>query len=301
MKFHQLQALLFAVIILLGYSNSIYAHTTVFACEPEWAALAKALGGNKLKIYTATTALQDPHHIQARPSLIAKTRRADMLACTGSELEIGWLPVLLRKSGNGKIQPGREGYFMATEHVALLEKPAVVDRSMGDIHAAGNPHIQFDPYRISQVAQAMAETLGEIDSGNRGFYQQRLHRFLTNWKKAIRRWEQRTQSLRGKSFVAHHQSWIYMAKWLGLKQLATLEPKPGIPPTSSHLAHVLAKVKHNPPDMIIYATYQSSKAARWLSKKTGTPTIAIPFSVSRNETLFQWYNKFITQLLEKSK
>jgi len=148
------------------YSNTAYAQINVFACEPEWSALAHALGGNELKIYSATTAQQDPHHIQARPSLIAKTRQADILICTGAELEVGWLPLLLRKSANKKIQPGQIGYFMAAEKVSLLEKPTLLDRSQGDIHASGNPHIHLDPHRMALIATALAKTLIKVDGQN---------------------------------------------------------------------------------------------------------------------------------------
>ncbi len=299
MKYYQLISKFITVIFLLSGSSISYAQLTVFACEPEWGALAKEIGGDNVKVVTATTAMQDPHHIQARPSLISKIRRADLLACTGAELETGWLPVLLRKSSNSKIQRGKPGYFMAAKQVILLDKPTVLDRSMGDVHAAGNPHIQFSPYRIAKVALAMANTLVSIDASHQSDYQQNLHHFLTDWQQAINQWEQKTKSLRGKTFVAHHNNWVYLAHWLGLKRIATLEPKPGVPPSASHLAAVLAKVKQNPPDFIIYSSYQSDKASNWLSEKIATPAIAIPFSVSEDETLSHWYDRFINQLIEK--
>ncbi len=288
---------LIALLLLLIVSKPGFARLNVFACEPEWAALAKALGGDNLHIVRATTAQQDPHHIQARPSLIAKIRRADMIACTGAELEIGWLPLLLRKSSNAKIRPGALGYFMATEQVSLLDKPTSVDRSLGDIHAAGNPHIQFDPYRISKVAKAMTTRLIKLDPSHKNEYKKKGKQFLAHWQKSIQQWEKAIQPLHGKTFVAHHQGWSYLSQWLELKQIAVLEPKPGVPPTSSHLSEILAKVSDNPPDFIIYAGYQSDKAARWLANKTGKKAIAIPFSVSNDETLTQWYNGFIHLLL----
>ena len=287
-------------LLLLLTSQQSFAKLNVFYCEPEWAALAKELGGDHLHIVSATTAQQDPHHIQARPSLIAKIRRADLIVCTGAELEIGWLPLLLRKSANGKIQVGESGYFMATQQVSLLGKPTLVDRSMGDIHMAGNPHIQFDPYRMAKVAKALTQRLMKIDPAHDKDYQQKGNRFLAHWQKSIQQWEKIAQPLNGKAIVIYHQSWVYLSQWLGLKQLATLEPKAGVPPTSRHLSKILGKVKDNPPDLIIYAGYQSHRAARWLAKKTGKKAIAIPFSVSEDETLTQWYNRFIQLLLEAS-
>jgi len=297
MKIRQNWAFLSLLLLFCG-SGSALAEVKLFACEPEWAALARELGGERLSITSATTALQDPHHIQARPSLISKIRRADLLVCSGADLEIGWLPVLLRKSANAEIQPGSRGYFIATEQVELLGKPTVLDRSMGDVHMAGNPHIQFDPYRVMQVARALAARLAEIDQGHQAQYEANLHTFLDRWQSAIQRWESEAKSLRGRSMVVQHESWIYLQQWLGLKQLATLEPKPGVPPNAGHLAKVLAAVKKDRPDFIVYASYQSEKSAQWLAAKTGAPAVSLPFSVDADEGLIAWYDRFLHLLLQ---
>ena len=278
-------------------ANTAYAQINVFACEPEWAALTRSLGGDAVRVFSATTAQQDPHHIQARPSLIAKVRRADLLICTGAELEVGWLPLLLRKSGNGKIQPHRLGHFMAAKHVALLDKPAVLDRRLGDIHASGNPHVHFDPYRILQIAKALAARLGEIDAANQTLYQHNLRKFSQTWQQALAQWEQRAQPLRGQSIVVNHNNWLYLEQWLELTRVATLESKPGIPPSSTHLSKVLTVLQHNPATMILTASYQNDQAARWLSKKTGIPVARLPYSVSRQENLVQWFDRLLQQLL----
>lgn len=278
-------------------SNTVNAQINVFACEPEWAALTRSLGGEMVKVYSATTSQQDPHHIQARPSLIAKVRRAELLVCTGAELEIGWLPLLLRKSGNANIQPGQAGHFMAADQISLLEKPTVLDRSLGDIHAAGNPHFHLDPYRILKIAEELAVTLATVDPANSALYQKNWLNFTREWNQAISQWEQRAQPLRGKRVVVSHNSWVYLEQWLGLKKVATLESKPGIPPSSSHLSKVLTKLKHNPADMILYADYQNDKSARWLSQKSGLPTVGLPFSVTAKEDLSQWFDRLLELLL----
>ncbi|MCW8932129.1 MAG: zinc ABC transporter substrate-binding protein [Gammaproteobacteria bacterium] len=295
--FYQLKNRLLVMLVLVISSGNSYSEINVFACEPEWASLVKTLGGNKVSVFSATTALQDPHHIQARPSLIAKARRADLLACTGAELEVGWLPLLLRKSGNGKIMPDKSGYFMSSDHVTLLEKPKLLDRSQGDVHADGNPHIHLDPHRITQVAKALFNTLSSIDPDNHDYYQKNWMNFKDTWTKAIKKWELQSQSLSGKKIVVNHNSWVYLEDWLNLKRVATLEPKPGIAPSSTHLAQVLSQLKQNQADMILYATYQDSKAVHWLEEKTNIPVVALPFSVSNDETLFQWYEKIINQLM----
>ena len=143
-------------VLLLATAMPATAALNIFACEPEWGALAKELGGDKASIYVATTALQDPHRIEARPSLIARARTADLVVCTGAELEIGWMPLVQRQSGNARIQAGQPGYFEAASQLVLIEIPQRVDRSMGDVHAAGNPHVHLDPSNIARVAAALA-------------------------------------------------------------------------------------------------------------------------------------------------
>ncbi len=299
MMFHQWKKKHWLAVLLLTLcSSTVYAQLNIFACEPEWAALTRTLAGDAAKVYSATTAQQDPHHIQARPSLIAKVRRADMLVCTGAELEVGWLPLLLRKSGNAKIQPRQVGYFLATDHVSLLEKPTVLDRSLGDIHAAGNPHIHLDPYRVQQVAVALVSSLVKIDPSNKNNYLENLRIFTLEWREAITQWEKQTEKLRGKRIVASHNSWIYLEQWLGLTRVAVLEAKPGIPPSSRHLGKILTQLKQSPADIILYASYQNAKPARWLSQKTGLPVVSLPFSVSDKENLIQWFDKFLNQLLD---
>ena len=285
------------VLLLTLCSSTAYAQLNIFACEPEWAALTRTLAGKGSKVYSATTDQQDPHHIQARPSLIAKVRRADLLVCTGAELEVGWLPLLLRKSGNAKIQPGQVGYFMATDHVSMLEKPTVLDRSLGDIHAAGNPHVHLDPYRIEQVAVALASSLIKVDPSNEKDYQENLRIFTLEWRNAISQWEKQAERLRGKRIVVNHNNWVYLEGWLGLERLAVLESRPGIAPSSSHLAEVLTQLSANPADMILLASYQNDKPALWLSKKTGLRVVSLPFSPSDKENLIQWFDRLLQQLL----
>jgi len=285
------------VLLLLLCSNAVHAQLNVFACEPEWAALTEALGGDAVKVYSATSAEQDPHHIQARPSLIAKVRRADLLVCTGADLEVGWLPLLLRKSGNGDIQANQPGFFMAADQVSLLEAPAVLDRSLGDIHAAGNPHIHLDPYRLQQIAIALAATLGKVDPTNNDLYQANLGRFTHEWRQAITRWEMQAEALRGRRIVVSHNNWVYLEQWLGLERAAVLEAKPGVAPSSRHLAQLLVQLKLSPADMILNANYQNDQSARWLAQKTGLPIASLPFSVADEETLIQWFDRLLSQLL----
>ena len=251
----------------------------VFACEPEWAALAVELGGPLVEATSATTALQDPHQIQARPSLIARVRNADMVVCTGAELEFGWLPPLLQQSGNARVQPGQPGNFVAADLVRTLEIPGQVDRSQGDVHAAGNPHIQTDPRNIAVVAAALSARLQQLDPANAPQYGRQHADFSQRWQQAMGRWSARGAALRGVPVASQHKSFAYLYDWLGLKEVAVLEPKPGVEPTVSNLQGVLAALKAQPARIVIHAAYQDPRSSEWLSKNAGIPVVNLPFTV----------------------
>jgi zinc/manganese transport system substrate-binding protein len=278
-----------------------WATVNVFACEPEWAALTQEIGGDKVSVYQATTAQQDPHHIQARPSLIARTRVADLLVCTGAELEIGWLPLLVRTSGNDKLQAGQPGYFLAADFVPKLEIPTRLDRAEGDVHALGNPHIQLDPRNIARVASPLAERLGKIDPANAAYYQERLKAFGARWQKAITEWEVRAAPLKGMKLVPYHKDEIYLINWLGMDEEANLEPKPGVPPSAGHLAELLAKLKGEPANAITRTPYQDPKPGEWLSERTNIPAIMLPYTVGGTpgaKDLFSLFDETISRLLQ---
>jgi len=286
-------------VLLLSAVVDAQADINVFACEPEWAALAKELGGDRLTVYSATTSMQDPHHIQARPSLIAKARRADLLVCSGAELEAGWLPLLLRKSGNAKIQQNQPGNFLAADFVDKHDVPKKLDRSMGDVHAEGNPHIHTGPENILMVAGALYERLSDIDAGNAGYYQERYQSFKNDWMQQIERWKEQGDVLRGVKIVTHHTYWSYLNSWAGMHVLATLEPVPGVSPSSSHLAKLKKQLNEQEIKMIIHVSYVSERPSQWLAEQTGAPVIALPATVDYQggQTLSQWFDRVMQQLL----
>ena len=289
-----------ALVLLACLPGISQAKFNVFACEPEWAALAKELSNGEINIYSATTSTQDPHHIQARPSLIAKARRADLLICTGADLEVGWLPLLLRKAGNATIQPGQAGYFMAADYVDMLEVPATLDRSLGDVHASGNPHIHLEPNNMVRVANALVQRLIALDKSNSASYQKKHAQFVKDWQQSTADWSARAASLRGQKIVMHHNSWPYLNHWLGLNAVATLEPIPGVPPSSSHLARLKTRLSHNGVAMIIHAAYINERSAQWLSSRTGIPVVSLPASVNfqQGESLVQFYDTIIDALMK---
>jgi len=285
-------------------SGAVQARVNIFACEPEWAALAGEIAGDSAKITAATTAMQDVHHIQARPSLIAKARRADLLFCTGAELEVGWLPMLLRKANNPRIQPGNPGHLMAADYVELLDKRDQVDRSEGDIHAAGNPHIQTNPNKLIPVARELSKRLGQIDPDNAQAYDDNLEIFENKLSEAISHWEKKAEPLKGRKMVTHHRSWIYLQDWLGMEGVGTLESKPGIPPSSRYLSQLLSQMERSPADMIIYASYQDDSPAKWLSGRSCIPVVKLPISVGGSDAatdLFSVYDDLIDRMLAELK
>jgi zinc/manganese transport system substrate-binding protein len=297
-----MKAILRAIAVLSFASVALPAAAAlnVFACEPEWGALAQELGGDKVSVYSATTALQDPHRIEARPSLIARIRSADLLVCSGSELEIGWLPLLLTQSGNSRIQLGTPGYLEASQYVTKLEIPKVVDRALGDIHPGGNPHIHTDPRNISKVAAVLEERLARLDPANAGTYHSRAKAFLDRWQAAIARWEKEAAPLKGVPIVVHHKAFSYFINWTGMREVASLEPKPGIPPTPSHLAELLDQMKSQPAKVIVYSSYNSPQAAQFLSERSKIPTVMLPFTVGGTEKakdLFGLFDDMIGRLL----
>lgn len=294
--------LLYALVATLSLAaQPAQAALNVFACEPEWGALAQELGGDKVSIYNATQALQDVHHVQAKPSLIARMRSANLVACTGLELEVGWLPMVLRQAGNAAVQPGKPGYFEAGNYVPRLEIPQRLDRADGDVHAQGNPHIQLDPRNIAKVGVALAQRLAEVDPANAVFYQARQKDFALRWQTALLRWENLARPLKGVAVVVQHKAFPYLSDWLGLREVATLEPRPGVEPTSSHLAEVLAQLQQHPARMVIRAAYNDDRASIWLSERAKIPPVVLPFTVGGAEhanDLFGLFDVTVARLLD---
>jgi zinc/manganese transport system substrate-binding protein len=275
------------------------AALNVFACTPEWGALAAELGGEKASVYIATTALQDPHRIEARPSLIARARRADLMVCTGAQLELGWLPLVQAQSGNPKIQTGQPGYFEATRMVPLLEKPERLDRALGDVHPDGNPHIHLDPRNVARVAAALGERMASLDPSGASSYAARTKSFLGRWSDATARWEQQAAPLKGLPLVVHHRDLAYLFNWLGLREVGTLEPKPGLPPSTAHLMDLLERLKQTPAKAVVRSAYNDPRPAEWLSERARVPAMVLPYTVGGTEQakdLFGLYDDTLARL-----
>lgn len=268
--------------VALLMSVPVQAALEVFACEPEWAALVQVLGGERVAVVSATTPRQDAHRIEARPSLIARMRRADLVVCTGAELEAGWLPLLQQQAGNPRVMPGRPGYFEAASAVRLLEGTARVDRSEGDVHASGNPHIHTDPRNIEAVARVLTPRLVQADPSGGAHYQARLQAFLGSWQAAMARWQAAGRALAGVPVIVHHRHYSYLIHWLGLREVGMLEPKPGVEPSGAALSDLLARLPRaggQGARLIIRSSVNDPRAADWLASRTGLPVVELPATV----------------------
>ena len=275
------------------------AALNVFTCEPEWAALAQELGGDKVSVFSATTAQQDPHRVEARPSLIARFRNADVLICSGSELEVGWLPLLFTQSGNDRIQPGSQGYIEASQFVVRLEVPKVIDRALGDIHPQGNPHVHLDPRNIAKIAEVVTARFAELDARNADAYRARGEDFGKRWQQAMDKWRGEAQPLKGMPLVVYHKDMSYFINWAGMREVGSLEPKPGIPPTPTHLAELVEQMKRSPAKAVVYSPYNNPGAAQFLSQRANIPVVPLPFTVGgtpKAKDLFGLFDDTIERL-----
>ncbi|MFI3245550.1 MAG: zinc ABC transporter substrate-binding protein [Ferrimonas sp.] len=284
--------------LFMAFYSSHVSALTIFACEAEYASLAAEIAPNA-DIFSATSTKQDPHHVQARPSLIAQLRQADLAICAGAELEIGWFPLLQRKANNPLVLDGASGMLYAADVVEAIDKYDRLDRSMGDLHRAGNPHFQFSPQRVGIIAQAIRDKLMLIDPTQAEYYQSQWQQFDQRWRQATERWQQQATPLVGMKVVAYHSNFAYLFEWLGIDKVADLEPKPGLPPSSGHLSRLVAQLQGQPVEAIIYTDYQDARGAQWLAKHTKVPLLLLPLApqVAADDDLFRLYQRVLEQLL----
>lgn len=295
--------MLFAA-VLLTLASLAHAALDVFACEPEWGSLVGELAGDKAKVFVATTALQDVHRIQARPSLIARARTADLMVCTGADLEVGWLPMVINQSGNDKAQLGKPGYLEVANFVPRIEVPAVIDRALGDVHPLGNPHFQFGPKQVQLAADEIAKRLVRLDPANEVDYRNRLEDFKKRWKAATERWSAMGAPLKGVRAIQHHKNFSYLFEFLDMKEVGGLEPKPGVEPTSSHLNELVARQQTDPARLIVRSSYQSPAASEWLAQRISVPAVMLPATVGgtdASKNLFTLYDDAIQRMLNAVK
>ena len=262
---------------LLFTTRAARAEVTVVATVPSLAAIAREIGGQRVKVTSLALPTQDPHFVDAKPSLALDLNKADLLLAVGLDLEVGWLPVLQTGARNPKIQPGSQGFLDCSTLVTRLDVPQQpVDRSMGDVHAGGNPHYLYDPRAAASVARGIAARLGDLDPGRRAEYQASLEAFQKRLDGARAGWEQRLAKHRGAPVLAYHKSWVYLTGWLGLKEIEHIEPKPGIPPNPAHVARVLVATRQHGARAILQESYYPDQTARLIAQKSGAKLVVLP-------------------------
>jgi zinc/manganese transport system substrate-binding protein len=274
--FHKL-SLLFTTLAIWLWSGQASAKLEVVATTPDLGAIARDVGGPDAHVLTLALATQDPHFVDAKPHLALALSKANLLLLTGAGLEVGWLPTLLTGSRNSDIQAGSPGYLDCSSLVPLLEVPStVVDRSQGDIHPQGNPHFSYDPRRVETLAVGIGKRLAELDPAHKSGYFARTKTFLEALRAARSRWETRLAKARGQKIIAYHNSLPYLAEWLGLEIVEHVEPKPGIPPNPSHIAHVLEVARADKVRVIVQQAYYPSGTSKLIADKARATFLQIP-------------------------
>ena len=261
--------------VALAAAANASATVRVVATTPEYGALASAIGGDRVTVATLAKPTEDPHFVDAKPSHIVTLNRADLLIEGGADLEAGWLPPLLEGARNPKIATGQPGHLRASEGIQLMDVPSTLDRSQGDVHAAGNPHFMMDPVDAGIVAAHIADTLCTIDAGSCAVYKANLAAFQAKLDAKLKDWEAAVAPFKGTSIVTYHPTWKYFAARFGLISDLYLEPKPGIPPSPPHLAEVIQKMTEGKIRVILVEPFQSRKTAEAVADRTGATVVDV--------------------------
>jgi zinc/manganese transport system substrate-binding protein len=257
------------------------------ATLPWIGSLARKIGGEKIHVTTLVKPNQDPHMVEAKPSMILAGRKADMLMYNGLDLEIGYLPLILESARNPKIVPGKAGNFDCSRFVRVIEKPVAVDRNLGDVHPLGNPHYHFSPSNILRVTSAMTHALAAMDKANAAFYQKNFQEFESKFDRKQKQW--RSLDLHGKRFIAYHKLFEYLASEFCIEFIGYVEPKPGIPPSAGYVAELIESIRQNKPDGILTTIYYGKKQSESIGEKTGVKVILLPGDVGAMEGTDDWF------------
>jgi zinc/manganese transport system substrate-binding protein len=269
----QIKFLVTVVLFSLGAAFSAQAKISVVATLPDFGAIAREIGGDKVVVTVLAKPTEDPHFVDARPSFVVNLRQADVLIDGGAELEIGWLPPLLQNARNPKIEIGQPGRVQASQGVRLMEVPEQLTRAAGDVHAMGNPHFMVDPIIAKAVAGHIANAFAAIDPAHTAEYQTNEKSFENTINGKLQEWGAKLLPYRGQSLVAYHDSWPYYAHRFGININVFLEPKPGIPPSPSHLAEVIAQMKAQKIKAVLVEPYHNRKIAEKVAESTGAKVV----------------------------
>jgi zinc/manganese transport system substrate-binding protein len=286
---------LFTLLVVLLAPRLARADLDVVATVPTLAAVAKEVGGDHVSVTSMSLPTQDPHFVDAKPSLALKLRNADLLLAVGLSLEVGWLPTLQKGARNAEILVGSKGFLDCSTFVKVLEVPETVDRSQGDIHPGGNPHYLYDPRQIAQVAIGVAGRMGELDPDHADAYNENLKTFLKHLNGTRKKLEKKLKEQRGTAIVSYHRSFVYLSDWLGLNEVAYLEPKPGIPPSPAHVAEVLATAKKQGVKIVVQESFYPDATGKLVAEKAGAGLVLLPSGVDfdNGETVTKWLKRMV--------
>jgi zinc/manganese transport system substrate-binding protein len=292
-----MRKILLSIALSLTFSTPAFAGLNVVATLPWIGSAAKEIGKDKVNVVVLAKPSQDAHFLEAKPSMILAARKADILMYDGLDLEIGYLPLVIESSKNPKLMPGQPGNFDCSQFITVLEKPATVDRSMGDVHPLGNPHYHFSPSRVLRVAEGITKLLADLDKGNAGYYEANYKAFAERLREKEKQWH--AVPLQGRKYIAYHKYFEYLADEFGFRFIGYLEPKPGIPPSAGHIEGLIETMKKERPTAILVSPANGLQEAELLSAKTGVKVIVIPHDVGSMDgtgDLISFWDKIITLL-----
>ncbi|MEX2179377.1 MAG: metal ABC transporter substrate-binding protein [Gemmatimonadaceae bacterium] len=271
----------FGAVVTLALAEPAAAQLRVVTSTTDLADIAAAVGGARARVRHISEGYQDPHFAEAKPSFVLQLRNADVFAFVGLDLEIGWMPLLLQGARNPKVQAGGSGHLDVSQAIEVLDRATQrVDRSQGDIHAAGNPHYWLDPANGRRIAQLFGRRFSALDPANASEYDRNAKAFEARLNAAERDWQRDLAGIRGKPVVAYHTSWKYLAEYTGMNIVGFMEPKPGVPPSPSHLAGLILQIKRTGAKAIIMEPFYSRRDADFVASKTGAKVVILPPSVN---------------------
>jgi len=276
-----------SLILSLVTAAPAFAGVNVVATLPWIGSLAKEIGKDKVTVTTLVKPTQDPHMVDAKPSMLMAGRKADILMYNGLDLEVGYLPIILESSKNPRIVPGKPGNFDCSRFVRPIEQLTAVDRSMGDVHPLGNPHYHYSPGNILRVAEGMSNALADLDRANAEFYRANFGNFAAKVNERQKQWH--AVNLKGKRFVAYHKLFEYLSKEFGFQLVGYVEAKPGIPPSAAHIKKLIGDMTHNKPDGILTTSYYGRKESESISAKTGVKVVLLPSDVGSMKGTDDWF------------
>jgi zinc/manganese transport system substrate-binding protein len=288
-RIHVIKILIIIISLLISlHAGPACARLNVVATLPWIGSIVGDIGKDKVNVTVLVKPAQDPHMIEAKPSMILAARKADVIMYNGLDLEIGYLPILIESSKNPKLQPGRPGNFDCSRFVSVIEKPTAVDRSLGDVHPLGNPHYHLSPKNMRNIAEGIARRLQELDPDNAAFYKTNAASFRARLDERLKVWGQKP--LRGKKFISYHKFFEYLANEYGFELVGYIEAKPGIPPSAGHIETLIDLAKRGKIDGILTTAYFPMTAPDFLSRKTGVKVITVPHEVGSTPQAGDWFS-----------